>query len=299
MYWWIPILMVIYLTLYLVVPKGILLHEVLQIPFYWMRHIMTPKGPMKERRVNYGEHRHQYYLFFEPRETEETKNTIIIYFHGGCWRFGRPWNFRVNASFFVKRGYRVVLPSHRRPPRFKYDQIKTDIDNMLISVCQLAQEEKMDNFNILLGGMSSGGHLATMMLYDHQVLRSIGLSEKVYSGLFICATPLNLNLLRDHFVLRDFAGPRAGELFQIANPMNYVTQKVKVPILCFHGKKDGMVPFESILPFIKELEGSEVELTFHPIEDGNHMSATQWVYYGGEERKLLDDWLKNLGNPLS
>ena len=294
MLWLLLILMVLYFLLYLLIPKGVIWHDLLDIPLYWLRHLFTSGGKMQERRINYGPHRHQYYLLFEPPEGEERNSKIVIYFHGGIWRFGRPWNFRANAGFFVKRGYSVALPSHRRPPRYKYNDIRADLDQILLSVHEEARRMNRGNARIILAGMSSGGHLATMLLLDQAALDAIGVRREVFAGLLACGTPLNFNLLRDHLLLRDFAGPRSGELFQLANPLNYLRPEVRQPILCFHGKKDGLVPFVSIQPFINALQRYEHPLTFHPVEDGNHMSATRWVYYGGEERKVLDDWLVSL-----
>ena len=293
MLWLFPLLLILYFLLYLVVPKGFLWHDLLDIPLYWLRHLLTPGGEMNKHRIRYGSHRHQYYLWFDPPEGQDRKSAIVIYFHGGIWRFGRPWNFRANAGFFVKRGYSVALPSHRRPPYFNYRHIREDLNQILLSVYRKARKRE-GGCRIILAGMSSGGHLATMMLFDRESLESIGMKSNVFAGLLVCGTPLNLNLLQDHLLLRDFAGPRSGELFQLANPMNYLSPEVDQPILCFHGEKDGLVPFASIQPFINTLQQYNHSLTYHPVEDGNHMSATRWLYHGGEERKVLDDWLKGL-----
>lgn len=284
----------LYGVVYMLSPKGSLVHEMLYFPFYIVRHLLSRKPQMTEKRHAYGAHPEQYYLYMEPPAHIPSKNTIVVYFHGGSWRYGRPWLFRVNAGFFALKGYHVLLPSHRRPPRFKYDAIREDLDLLLMSLKQLMLKKNWTKYKILLAGMSSGGHLASMILLDNKSLQKTGFDQTDFLGLLVSGAPLNFNLLIDHPILRDFAGPRSGELFQIANPINYLNKELKVPVLCLHGQKDAMVPLPSIMPFLEEAKHLNYNLTFHCINNGNHMSATRYIYQRGAEREVVEKWLQKL-----
>ena len=288
------VLLLGYPVLYFLVPNGNLIHEALYLPVYWFRHSSIPLTPMNKEKVSYGLHRQQYYYLFTPPEGAAHKKVLVIYFHGGSWRYGKPSLFKPNASFFVKLGYTVIIPSHRRPPKYKYDGIQEDLVTMLNHIKSKLSDNEWYDYNIILGGMSSGGHLATMIHFDEGIRNQVGFSPNQIKGIFACGAPLNLNLLMDALVLKNFAGPRSGELFQQANPLNHLDPTKGVPFLCFHGEKDAMVPIKTIQPFLKELRQQVPPVIYHPIKEGNHMSATNWLYFDGEERRLLVEWMSNV-----
>ena len=293
----IGIIILFYLFLYVLVPKGNLGHEILYFPIFWVRHIFSSRPKMEEEKIAYGQYKHQYFLKLKP-VGPITKKEFIVYFHGGSWRFGRPRFFRLNAGYFVRRGYQVILPSHRHPPRYKYTDLREDLNLLLEKITEIASDQELFDFKIIVGGMSSGGHLATMIVFDQEALQEIPFPNSRIAGLFINAAPLNFNLMPDHFVLKDLAGPRFGELFQIANPANYLNPEVRTPILHFHGTKDGMVPYDSVLPFKSELESYHPDYQFYTIENGNHYQVLRWLYQDKEERKILDQWLKRISRNI-
>ncbi len=290
------VILALYLVLFWLVPKGWVLHELLYFPFFWIRHIATARKSMNEEKIAYGDHKHQYFLYFKPM-VEPAKKRIVLYFHGGGWRYGRPRFFRLNAYFFASRGYHVVLPSHRHPPRFKYQDLREDLAKLFYKVNQMSLDNEWYDCKMILTGMSSGGHLATLSVYDPFILQHNHFSIDKFGGLLVCGAPLNFNLMPDVATIRDMAGPRSGELFQIANPLNHLKPGIRIPILCFHGEKDAIVPFYSIQPFVKELSSYHPAFTFHPIKNGNHYQALNWLYKKGKERKILEEWLEELSEP--
>ena len=277
--------LVLYPVAVWLVPKGNLVHEFLYLPIYWTRHQRMPVATMQEQKISYGPHRHQYFLYFQPPASVPAKNIFMFYFHGGSWRYGRPRYFKANASFFAQKGYHVLLPSHRHPPKFKFDAIRKDLIAMLRRAKRLSADQEIFNVRYLFGGMSSGGHLAMMMRYDKSILESAKIEPHQLRGILVCGAPLNFNLLPDTFILKGLGGPRSGELFQEANPMNHLDPNIKTPILCFHGEKDGIIALVPIKPFIEELEAHQHPLQFHVIPKGNHMSATRLVILQGYRKK--------------
>ena len=286
-----------YGLLYAIIPKGWIAHEIMDLPFFWFRHSLVPLRPMRSEKIQYGNHRHQYLLFFRPPVGRPEKNRLIIYFHGGSWRIGQPSFFKANANFFTEMGYPVAIVSHRKPPKFKYTDLKEDLIQMLTAMeDKMAESFGEQPYDMVVGGMSSGGHLAAMVIHDSDVLSSTSYSISAFKGLFLCGTPLNFNLLKDSFVLRDLAGPRMGKLFQEANPLYQFKAERKVPIFCIHGEKDAIVPLVSIQPFLTEVRDAHIPLDYEVVPKGNHISSMRWLYRDGSERELFLNWLEGIDN---
>ena len=289
-----------YGLLYALIPKGWVAHEIMDLPFFWFRHSLVPLQPMQSQKIRYGDHRHQYLLFFQPPAEKTKKNRLIIYFHGGSWRIGQPSFFKANANFFTEMGYPVAIVSHRKPPKYKYPDLQEDLQKMLLVIDDhMGTIFNEQHYDIIIGGMSSGGHLAAMVVHDSEVLSSASIKVSAFKGMFLCGTPLNFNLLKDSFVLRDLAGPRTGKLFQEANPLHQFKPERKVPILCIHGEKDAIVPLESIQPFLTEVRAANIPLVYEVVRQGNHISSMRWLYRAGKERELFLRWMDDIDqNPV-
>lgn len=273
--------------------KGSPIHEALHLPEYWWQLYSRRVGGLEKKRVTYGENARQYFLYFEP-ESPSPAPKVAIYIHGGGWRIGSPELFQPVAQFFGQLGYHTIMPSFRRLPHFNYKHFRQDIKECQRAILEFLGNQSIHDAIFLLGGMSSGGHLASMWLYD--VLNEApGYHDFPVSGLLLCGAPLNLDLMRDSPPLRMLAGKRGGMDFQSANPFEQVKRAKelpKVPVFCVHGECDGLVEFESALSFVfqlKKIPGQHV--IFHSLDKGSHLDAGRWIFEDNETRKKLLTWM--------
>lgn len=273
--------------------KGTPLHEIMHLPFYWQKVLQVKRAAFDESKIAFGPHPHQYFLLLKPAGSEIPKG-LMMYFHGGGWRFGHPKMFRANAQLFLEEGFWVVLPTYRRIPFFNYLHMREDISLAFKKVLELVKSKKMEGLPLLVGGMSAGGNLAAHLFYNENELNKIGSTQSEISGLFLCGAPLDLALMRPSVVLQRFAGARDGTLFKLANPVNYLPPAHQAPTLIIQGNNDGLVEYQGAVAFVEKLEYYQKSgVDFHLLDGATHLDTVRWVYEEGRERTLIKNWLKN------
>ena len=285
---------IIYCLLFWLVPKGNLIHEGLRLPIYQYHAQTTPKNNMIVKKHRFGNHRRQYFLHCQPKNGA-TKKQVIIYYHGGGWSLGSPEMFRVNAQFFVNQGYEVFMPSYRRIPFYRYPAIREDLSTTLQQIVKMKQAEGDNDLKIILGGMSAGGNLVALMLYDKIALKKLGLTPNLFSGILLCGAPLDLSQMQKSPVLWSYAGHKDSDTFRQASPIEHLVGDEQTPILCIHGKKDGLVFYPSAANFIAKIKKQNPHLLQSIIlPEGTHLDTGSWNFHDNELRRQLIAWLKTL-----
>ena len=283
-----------YLLLYWFVPKGRLIHELLRLPQYQYFAQTRPRDNMDIEKHFFGSHRRQYLLHCTPKNGA-TQNKVVIYYHGGGWSLGTPEMFRINAQFFVNQGYEVFMPSYRRIPQYRYPAIRSDLSSALKKIKEIMETRGIGDQKIILGGMSAGGNLVALMCYDRSALATLGYSQDMFAGLLLCGAPLNLNQMSPSPVLWAYAGSQSSPTFQQANPIEHLSSEESIPVLCLHGKKDGLVQYPSAASFIKKIktiQSNNVEMI--TIKEGTHLDVGSWNFHDNELRRQLTAWLERL-----
>ncbi|MEO1515796.1 MAG: alpha/beta hydrolase [Bacteroidota bacterium] len=277
------------------IPKGNALHEVLSLPSYLLKVYRTPTKDMKVEKHFYGKHRRQYLLWCTPLEGVSQKKHVIVYHHGGGWAFGSPEMLRMNAQYFVRLGYSVILPSYRRSPKYRLPEMWEDLMGGLHKGLELMAENGLGERQLILAGMSAGGNLAALCMYRREAVRQAGLDPERFRGLMLFGAPLDLRTMARTPILYAYCGSRRGEMFQQANPIEHLEQADERPVLCVHGTSDGMVPFEGTQNFMAKQKalGGGNHIHLHVIEQGTHLDAGSWGFEENDLRPLIGKWLEN------
>ncbi|MEM8523649.1 MAG: alpha/beta hydrolase [Bacteroidota bacterium] len=271
--------------------KGSKFYELTSLPLFWYRLLNFKIQPMWEQRYDYGEQRRQYLLFLKPENQKITKQNIVIYLHGGAWLLGKPEFFRPNAQSFVEQGYGVILPSYRRVPKYSYTDMREDLNEMMCCIQNIVEEHNLHDKKFILGGVSAGGHLAAHWLYNRAALEQCGWSQDHFSGIFMLASPLDLEQMKKTMVLNFYTKGK----FQDANPINYLQVEEDLPMLCIQGGKDGLVTYESATTFVDRYQKIDKDLVqFHRLEEATHLDTSRWAYQEDEVKKLILDWVKEV-----
>lgn len=283
---------VLYTVLYWVIPKKTNLFELLRIPIFLFRSITSERKNMIAEKHRFGKHRRQYVLFFQPLNRKTDKKNVIVYYHGGGWRSGSPELLKSNAQFLVNMGYCVFMPSYRRTPFNSFPEIRDDLSQSLKKVVNIMKNHSLQDKKIILGGMSAGGNLVALKLYDRNELAKLGFSQQIFGGIMLFGAPLDLEKMKDTFVLRDFAGHRDSKTFQQANPINHLQNDESIPVLCVHGTHDGLVPYANAKSFKNKLSKiNENILTFVSVEKASHLETATWAIENNYIRKVIVEWL--------
>ncbi len=276
-------------------PKGTTMYEALGLVPFWSKLFIQPVAPMIEQKYQYGKHWRQYLLLLKPNKEIDCKRHIIIYFHGGAWRVGRPEQFRANAQLFVHKGYNVLLPSYRRVPIYNYYHLREDLNCILKVVQEIYQEHKLADKKIILGGISAGANLAALMLYNRAALDAINFDRSLFAAIFLLAAPLDLKQMKDTRFLRFYCGDPQSEAAQVASPITYLEEKEEQEVLCIHGTLDGIVPFGNSVSFVQRFRDiSSKKIDFVILKNATHLDLARWAYQADEVRTKLLAWVDKI-----
>lgn len=276
-----------------------LIKEVLQEAKYLPYHAYkvssgrAKNGVYPHEKYNFGKEKNQYLCWFEPKEVLHDK--IIVFYHGGGWTFGTPELFSDRAKIFVELGYRVVMPAHRKLPKNRYSQIHQDLGLTLQKIESILAEKKIGQQQIIVGGMSSGGNLAGLLLFDQSLWKGTRFKANNFGGGFFCGAPLNLAGMTDSFLLANYAGKRNTDTFYRASPISHLPTTFNKPILIVHGTNDGLVNYQGTKEFVNQLKLINQQTTdFHIIKDGSHLKAVSWAYEENEVKAKIIRWLESI-----
>jgi acetyl esterase/lipase len=281
--------------LWLFLPKGNVAHELLHLPTYWIRMRRAPLPEMTPEHHSYGDHPRQYFLFFKPAPGEENEKPLIVYFHGGGWCFGSPEAFKAHARVFLEAGFPVALPSVRRIPRYRFHHMELDLTALLRYLEGLKKENGWKGRPLVIGGMSSGGHLAAHLAFNSDIQERSRVGASVLAGAFFCGTPLDLDPLSLSPVIRLLAGAPQRPAFRRANSIMHLPPHRKIPMLIIHGAQDGLVPNDSAESFVeKAIAFHAGPVKWHVLPGGTHLDAASWGHTENEVRQVLLEWLEKV-----
>jgi acetyl esterase/lipase len=259
-----------------------------ELPGYWRRQRNADVPIPSYTRHITGPHHRQYLLAFAPKEV--TQQSAVVYLHGGGWQFGRPEYFGLQAGAFSEWGFPSFFISHRKLPWFDWQDMLEDLSRGLELVERLVERDFPEVDTLILGGMSSGGHLATLYLLN-QAKKAKSNGGITIRGVFGLGAPLDLTTLGKiptvHFLTR-----KTG--LEVANPCHYFLPPDFPDMLILHGKKDGMVPFIGTSNFAARFDSSPARLSMPPLPDDTHLSVASWSQPDSPLRNLVRDWLTGL-----
>ncbi|MEM6768999.1 MAG: alpha/beta hydrolase [Bacteroidota bacterium] len=244
-----------------------LLYNTLGLPAYWRQcRKSAALLPARITSVAYGPSARQYAMVLTPSEVAVRPGHHAFYFHGGAWTFGTPEKFLAAALPWLQQGYRVVLPSYRRPPAVGLHRIVADC-KAAIKLC-LKDEEVTE---LQLGGISAGAHLAASLTLDQQLWDDLGLSP---TAVLCCAGPLNFGILRP----RPLFLPRYADIDPYQQLNHYVPQATRWLLL--HGTADATVALQHATSFTKKLGAKQPDSQLLIVPDGTHLDSGRWMFGG-------------------
>jgi len=290
------------LILQWILPKGLKYQEVVHLPRHlWLLDNGTFEDGLNKQKIAYGIHPRQYYQYYPALEGSSKKNTIIIYFHGGAWCLGSPNQHRYLAHFLQKEGYTCVFPAYRLTPDFTYKDLQEDVNNVLLHTLNFVKEQGIDTPQIILGGTSAGGNLASLLAYDENRWSKLGLDRSILKGAFSIVGALNTSAMEQTFTLLNYTGQPGSQSYLLANPINWISPQDTFPFLCLHGKKDGLVDYATVEAFCDTLQQTVPNvLDFKAYENTTHIELGAVWYYDKSanlgQDTILANWLHKVSN---
>lgn len=276
-------------------PKGNALQEICHLPVYHYYVQKHRPDKMVVKKHFFGNHPHQYVLHCHPAEGTEEQPFVVVFYHGGGWAVGNPEMFTISAAFYTRQGYHVLMPCHRKIPRFRFRHIREDVDLGYLKVREVMEDLGVGNQKIMLSGMSAGANLAALLAFDRKALQRLDRTQADFEGLLLMGAPLDLHRMTRTPVLRLYAGGRQGKSFQQASPISFLTSQEDLPILMIHGTADGLVPYPAASAFAKRLEECHTgNFEFYTIDGGTHLDTGSWNFFENRLREKIRKWMAGL-----
>lgn len=218
---------------------------------------------------------------------DKTKKTYpLVYFcHGGGWISGFR-NQRNNISwcrYLASKGFIASSIDYRYGYKYTIEDILSDYSDGLDFIKMNFQDLKIDKKNIVLMGLSAGGHLALLystfntFMGNQDAVKGIKSVVAYYppSDLKDLFDKDNKSLFARFSASRTLKGTpkEEEEVYRNASPINWVSDKM-IPTLLVHGKLDNVVPFESSIKLIKIFKKFNVKFRFLVHNKGPHSFDT-------------------------
>jgi len=214
------------------------------------------------------------------------KYPLVFFCHGGGWISGfrnQPNNVSW-CKYLASKNFAVVSIDYRYGYKNSMEDILSDYCDALEYVKKNHKKLSIDKDNIVLMGLSAGGHLS--LLYStyftniENKSRMAGIKAVVA---YYAPTDLKDIFISDNksifsrFATRKTikANPKSKEeIYDYYSPINWISKNM-VPCLLVHGKLDDVVPFNSTVKFSQKLKDYNIKHIFLVHKNGNHSFDTK------------------------
>ena len=266
--------------------------------FGLFRKMFQVKKKHKPVTVSYGNHKDQYFLYYEPKRVISDK--IIVWVHGGGWNAGNPKFFDYVGQCICEQGYRLVSLGYRLSPRYKYPCQLKDVCEAYNSAVGYMKNKGIDASKIIVAGPSAGAHLTSIMCYSKKVQEKYGVDVSNIKGFIGSGGPYSF---RDDqgLTIRLLLGQlfRKGYNRRNGEPVALM-EKSDIPMLLIQSKHDGLLEYACAEDFADKAKKLGITCELYSVTDrkNTHSWYTAGMFLENrEENKGLDkffSWIEEL-----
>lgn len=242
--------------------------------------------------ISFGNHKDQYFLYYEPSKTISDK--IIIWIHGGGWNAGSPKFFDFVGQAMAGYGYRFISIGYRLSPKNKYPCQIEDVCNGYKSAVNFLNEKGIDTSKIIISGPSAGAHLSSILVYNSNIQKQMGVDLNDVIGFigvggpysFSTKTGTSIKLLLNQLFQKNYDRT-------LGEPCSLMS-KSEVPMLLIQSKHDGLIDYSCAELFYQKAQelGNKCEL--YSVEDkkNTHSWYTAGMFFESrEQNKTMNKFL--------
>lgn len=224
-------------------------------------------------------------LYF-PNNKNLGKYPLVYFCHGGGWISGfrnQPNNVSW-CKFLASKGFIVSSIDYRYGFSHNMDDILSDYSNGLEFLKENSDKFKIDKDNIVLMGLSAGGHLSLLYSSYYSFFKRSDKIEGIKSVIaYYSPTDLKDIFVSDNkslfakFAARKTLNGLPTEIqgiYDYYSPINWVSNRM-MPTLLVHGKLDNVVPFSSTIKFKKVLEKFNIPSALYVHRTAGHSFDTR------------------------
>lgn len=250
--------------------------------------MFSVKKTVKPECISFGEHKDQYFLYYEPESI--TSDKVVVWVHGGGWNAGSPKFFDFVGQSMAHYGYRFISIGYRLSPGNKYPCQIEDVCNGYNAAIDFLKSKNADVNKIIVSGPSAGAQLTSVLVYNSAVRERMHVDISGVIGYIGVGGPYSfsanttiLKLLLDQLFEKGYNRDEAEPC--------HLMDKSDVPMLLIQSKHDGVVDYSCAEMFCKKAVelGNKCEL--YSVEDKKNTHS--WYTAGmfletREQNKGLD-----------
>lgn len=267
---------------------------------YWGLYgkMLRVKKEFEPQFIPFGDHKHQYFLYYEPENLSSDK--VIMWVHGGGWNAGTPKMFDFVGQCVAKNGYRFVSIGYRLSPKYKYPCQLEDVCAAYRAAVKFLTAKGVDIGRIVVSGSSAGAHLSAILCYSRKMQEEFDVDVSNVIGFIGIGGPytfsgrqsLSVKILLDQLFAKDYN--RA-----LGEPYSLMT-KSHIPMLLIQSRHDGLIEYSSAEHFYEKAErlGNACELYAVADQKNTHSWYTAGMFLETREKnRTLDTffcWIESL-----
>ncbi|MCU7496484.1 MAG: alpha/beta hydrolase fold domain-containing protein [Ignavibacteria bacterium] len=229
-------------------------------------------------------------------KSSKGKIPLVVWIHGGGWKYGNKSSAFTAAALLLSKGYAVAGINYRLSQDSVFPAQLNDCKAAIRFLRANAHRYNFDPEKIGVWGSSAGGHLASLLGTTGGIMTSVSgnimMNMEGNVGSFFEVSS-RVQAVCDFYGPTDFLrmdgyhlSPRSNESLlvggalkknpdrcMLANPVRYVSPD-DPPFFIAHGTKDPVVPFNQSELLNKALRqafsGNRKEVVFYPVKDAIH-----------------------------
>ena len=226
---------------------------------------------------------------YQPNDPSKPKLPLILYIHGGAWQSGSKAAGRQPLEKYLKSGNFICASiGYRLSQEAIWPAQLHDCKAAIRFLYAHADKYHIDPTRTIVLGASAGGHLATMVSVtgnNPNMEGNLGKHVDQHSrviGAISYYGPTDFQKMEDFPSNIDHNAANSPESrligapiqqvparTQAANPLTYIDEN-DPPLICIHGTRDRLVPFNQSILLYNALENAKVPTALITILDGEH-----------------------------
>ncbi len=230
---------------------------------------------------------------FKPKGWKANdRRPALVFFFGGGWTKGTPERSATYGKFAATLGMVGVAPDYRTKERFGTSPLESVADGRAAFrwVQDHATELGIDPAKIVVGGSSSGGHVALWTAIEHTPPGSDPKeAPKSKPFALILVSPVS-----DTSSASGYTPKRFGDKAAALSPVHQLDTKMP-PVLVFHGDADKTVTNRQSIALRDKLVASKNVCELVNVPDGDHGFQTQLPEWKDKSRNIIQEFLTKQG----
>lgn len=158
-----------------------------------------------------------------------------------------------------------------------------------------AEEHGFKSRNVIVSGQSAGGHLGSLLVFDRDFQAKNHIDQNMFSGLALISVPLDFEGWENRRLRRFFDNLVTDAGWEEGNPIRHVVGDEDIPIICFHGDRDKVVPFHDSESFVERINARQPGLAQLVRSSGLRHSDVMLMFVRSRyETDALQRWLESV-----